>query len=417
VPTDLRDYTVLELIQIAERIGRLQMEFGPHFQTGNFDAAAWYEPLEQTIERWRPGEGRRLASALMAGTGQVVSAEHGYRLFDLARAAAVDPGAQEFLANRDWHAALPEGPFSQAMRTFLDNFGHRGIYEAELANPRWSEDPSFVFDQVRRILADGALSRPDAAARERRADAERVLRQLPLAGRLIVRWLAGQSRAAAARREAGKSALIAMALPVRRLLLEFGRRLVELGVLDDVDDVFHLARADLEAFARGEWDGRGARTLVEQRRQLRQARLAAAPPPDLIELESSGRAAVAPTVASDGALRGIAASPGRARGPARLILHPEQADRLQRGDVLIAPSTDPGWTPLFLRCAAVVTEVGGYLSHGAIVAREFGLPAVVNVPRVLELIADGEPVTVDGDAGLVFHYKSATFGDAMPARP
>jgi pyruvate,water dikinase len=194
-----------------------------------------------------------------------------------------------------------------------------------------------------------------------------------------------------------------MALPVRRLLLEFSRRLVELGVLDAVEDVFHLARADLEAFAHREWDGRGARALVEQRRGLREARLAAQPPPDLIVLEASGRATVTqPIVAPSGALRGMAASPGRARGPARLILHPDQAERLQRGDVLVAPSTDPGWTPLFLRSAAIVTEVGGYLSHGAIVAREFGLPAVVNVPRVMELLADGEIVTVDGDAGTVF---------------
>jgi pyruvate,water dikinase len=391
---------------IAERIGRLQMEFGPHFQIGNFDGGAWYEPLEQTIERWFPGEGGPLAAALMAGSGHVVSAEHGYRLFDLARAAAADPGARAFLTRQDWQAVLPSGPFRHALQGFLAEFGHRGIYEAELANPRWSEDPGFLFEQVRRILADGALTRPDAPARERRRQAERRLRGLSLPRRLLVRWLARQSAGAAARREAGKSALIAMALPVRRLLLEFGRRLVEQGVLESVDDIFHLARADLEAFARGEWDGRGARALVEQRRQLRQARLDAAPPPDLIELEPTRPAPPVPIDSPGGILRGMAASPGRAHGPARLILHPAQADRLQRGDILVAPSTDPGWTPLFLRCAAVVTEVGGYLSHGAIVAREFGLPAVINVPRVLELLADGELITVDGDASLISKLSS-----------
>jgi pyruvate,water dikinase len=132
------------------------------------------------------------------------------------------------------------------------------------------------------------------------------------------------------------------------------------------------------------------------------ARLESAAPPDLIIVGTTQEHVPREP---GGALRGVAASSGRARGPARLILHPDQADRLQRGDILVAPSTDPGWTPLFLRAAAVVTAVGGYLSHGAIVAREFGLPAVVNVPRVFERIADGDIITVDGDAGLVLHDR------------
>ena len=81
--------------------------------------------------------------------------------------------------------------------------------------------------------------------------------------------------------------------------------------------------------------------------------------------------------------------------------HPHDGERLQQGDVLVAPSTDPGWTPLFLRASAIVMESGGYLSHGAIVAREFGLPAVVNVPGILSDISDGEAIRVDGDAALV----------------
>ena len=84
-----------------------------------------------------------------------------------------------------------------------------------------------------------------------------------------------------------------------------------------------------------------------------------------------------------------------------MIRHPRESDRLQPGDVLVAPSTDPGWTPLFLRASAVVMEVGGYLSHGAIVAREYGLPAVVNVREALAAIPDGETVEVNGDAGEV----------------
>ena len=105
---------------------------------------------------------------------------------------------------------------------------------------------------------------------------------------------------------------------------------------------------------------------------------------------------------SDGRrLRGAGVSSGRARGPARVIRHPSEGSRLRPGDVLVAPSTDPGWTPLFLRASAVVMEVGGYLSHGAIVAREYGLPAVVNVPGAVTAIRDDQLLSVDGDTGEV----------------
>jgi pyruvate,water dikinase len=133
---------------------------------------------------------------------------------------------------------------------------------------------------------------------------------------------------------------------------------------------------------------------------LREERLVSPPPLDLI-VEGAGLRLEAASQAAGATLRGISAAPGRACGPARLIRHPGEAQRLQRGDVLVAPSTDPGWTPLFLRTAAVVTEVGGFLSHGAIVAREFGIPAVVNVPGVLSTLVDGEMVCVDGDTGTI----------------
>jgi pyruvate,water dikinase len=98
---------------------------------------------------------------------------------------------------------------------------------------------------------------------------------------------------------------------------------------------------------------------------------------------------------------GIGVSSGQVTGIARVIRHPEEGVRLGHGEILVAPSTDPGWTPLFLRAKAVVMEIGGYLSHGAIVAREYGLPAVVNMPGILDHIKDGDTLTVDGDGATV----------------
>jgi pyruvate,water dikinase len=97
----------------------------------------------------------------------------------------------------------------------------------------------------------------------------------------------------------------------------------------------------------------------------------------------------------------VGVAPGRASGAARIIRHPAEGHLLQTGEVLVAPSTDPGWTPLFLRASAIVMEVGGYLSHGAIVAREYGIPAVVNIPGLLDTVRDCRRLEVDGDAAHV----------------
>ena len=102
------------------------------------------------------------------------------------------------------------------------------------------------------------------------------------------------------------------------------------------------------------------------------------------------------------ALTGLGVAAGRASGSARLIRHPDEGEKLLAGDVLVAPSTDPGWTPLFLRASAIVMEAGGSLCHGAIVAREYGIPAVVNIPGVMKIIKDGQSITVDGDEGKVY---------------
>jgi pyruvate,water dikinase len=107
------------------------------------------------------------------------------------------------------------------------------------------------------------------------------------------------------------------------------------------------------------------------------------------------------TRARSGAWSGMAVSPGAAVGPARVVRNPGDAAHLLPGDVLCAPSTDPGWTPLFLRASAIVIETGGYLSHGSIVAREYGIPAVANVPGILDAVRNGERLKVDGSRGWV----------------
>ena len=108
-----------------------------------------------------------------------------------------------------------------------------------------------------------------------------------------------------------------------------------------------------------------------------------------------------PALAGQGVWQGVATGTGIARGRARILRHPAEGGQLQPGEILVAPSTDPGWTPLFLKVAGLVVETGGQMSHGAIVAREFALPAVVNLPGILNVIKTGDEIEVDGLRGVV----------------
>jgi pyruvate,water dikinase len=421
---NLAGQTNAGLLQLLQRVLDLGAALGPRFQLANAAAAVWQPPLERLLSWLAPGRVRPLVAALTAGSGKVTSAEHGYRLFDLAAAARRDPAAREYLSQtpldpQGWRRLAPDSLFRMEMSRFLAEFGHRGLYEADLANPRWNEDPGYLLEQVRFLLAT-ERTRPlrDGQATRRAAEAE--VRQYTRWLRPLVFWLAARARQGAVLREAGKSAIVATLEPLRAAALEVGRRLVAAGALDDPSEVFHLATLEVETYLRGEWDGTGARALVADRKAQRDAWLAKEPP-DVLLVEGDGpptawqpaarglslapatiAAAASPSSTSSAlCLTGMGVSSGRASGPACIVRHPAEGQRLQNGQVLVAPSTDPGWTPLFLRASAVVMEVGGYLSHGAIVAREYGLPAVVNIPGLLHAVREGQVLSVDGDAGQV----------------
>jgi len=417
----LTDLSLADLLALLRQLLDLGQAFGARFQLANL-SGIWEQLLAHLLGRERPGQGQALASALMAGSREVVSAEQGYRLYDVAAAAAHDPAARTYLAAapldpQGWRSLPEHSPFRQALAAFLDDFGHRGVYETELANPRWNEDPTYLLDAVRALLAQHSLEAPFNMAQQKRQAAQAEVVRLPLWLRRLVSWLAERARRAAAQREAGKSTMVALLEPLRKIALEIGRRMVEAEVLDEQVDVFFLTWSDLVAFLQKQWDGRGARALVADRKAQRNRWLAEAPP-DIFICDARGRPAELPSATENEAmptvhhaggqasrnareLRGVAASPGHATGQARIIHHPSEGRLLQAGEVLVAPSTDPGWTPLFLRACAVVMETGGYLSHGAIVAREFGLPAVVNIPGLLKAVQDGQLVTVDGDRGCI----------------
>ncbi len=408
-----------ELGDIVERLQRVHDRLDPAVGLANMASGPWEIALTGVLKPLFGDRARAVMGRLLAGTGAVSSAEHGYAVLHLANIARNDPEAMAWLASRQpgttWTRLGVTSPFREELDRFLDRYGHRAVYEADMLNPRWAEDPSYVIDQVRLALADGAAFAVRGNAERISREAEAEVRARSRLRAPLVMWLARRMRAAMAAREHAKSALVASALPTRRLALEIGRRLAFEGHLDRPEDALDLSLADLACWLHGWWDGSGAKALAGDRARQRQAWLSEDDPPDVVtegapavprfsQSQIPNPQSLSPDahVPASGAGRewsGIAAAPGVARGAARVVRHPHESDHFKSGEVLVAPSTDPGWTPLFLRASAIVMETGGYLSHGAIVAREFGIPAVVNIPGVLREIADGDVLTVDGDSG------------------
>ncbi|HWQ41149.1 MAG TPA: PEP-utilizing enzyme [Desulfosporosinus sp.] len=267
------------------------------------------------------------------------------------------------------------------------------------SNPRWRDDPSYLLEYVRSILDTADLKKFKLSKGCRRKKYGNKLTQPFHFYRLWkINWLIRQAVKGEESREKGKSELIRLSDPFRALALDIGRRLKERGILEESVDVFHCSLPDMLSILLGYWNGQGLKALVVDRKD-RHSELQKLDPPDLIINDHASFAKLSSIVIGDG-ISGMGVAGGRVEGKVKLLYRPE--DGLDQGEVLVAPSTDPGWTPLFLKASGIIMETGGFLSHGAIVAREYGIPAVVNIPGVMKLIKNGDSVVVDDDEGKVY---------------
>jgi pyruvate,water dikinase len=285
----------------------------------------------------------------------------------------------------------------------MAHYGHRAIAEIDLGVPRWSDDPAPLLANLANYqrIEDGPQS-PEAQFRAGAQQAERTVAELTRrattrgrARALAVRFLLQRGRAMAGFREMPKFLVVLLLARVRALMLCVGHDLVAAGRLDAADDVFFLTFPEVRAALAGT----AVRACVAQRQATYADELRRRHVPRLLLSDGTEPTLDVEDTSGD-LLRGAAASAGRVTGRARVILEPAGA-HLEPGDILVAPSTDPGWTPLFLSAAGLVMEMGGAMSHGAVVAREYGIPAVVGVPAASERIQDGQQITVDGSAGTV----------------
>ena len=347
-------------------------------------------------------------SLLVGGETASTSAEHGYQLMEMAELARQEKAAVAYLTSREfdpmgWEEQLPEDSlFKQSFRRYMRDFGHRAVYELDIVNPRWREDPTFLLETIRSSLDTADLNQRKVRQKVIFNEAwQEILDKVPSENQENVRQGIKQVQKGAALREMTKSVLVMIMEPYRHLAKEIGARLSQRGLLAAPADVFYASWTDLLSILSGEWDGARLNDLVTDRKIVQKQNELLSPPDVILgDKPVFSQSTVIMQPAGD-YFQGAAAAAGKASGSARLIKHPGEGTRLQPGEVLVAPSTDPGWTPLFLRACAVVMETGGFLSHGAVVAREYGIPAVVNVPGIMGAVKDGQKLTVDGDEGKV----------------
>ena len=376
--------------------------------------AAWW--LNDHLQSWL-GE-KNVADTLTRSVPHNVTSEMGLALLDVADVIRPHPQVVAFLQRVEsegfdgdgFLAELPLLPGGQqardALEAWLETYGMRCVGEIDITRPRWSEQPATLVPAILgnvRNAGPGAAARrfeqgrQEAAAKEQ--DVLARLRALPDGAQKAAETKAriDRVRTFIGYREYPKYGMVSRYFVYKRALLAEAGRLVRAGVLRDAEDIFYLRFDELHDVVRTNHvdDERVAR-----RKDAFRSYQALTPPR---VLTSDGEALTGAYRRDDvpaGALAGLPVSAGVVEGRARVVADLRQAD-LEPGDILVTASTDPSWTPLFVAIAGLVTEVGGLMTHGAVIAREYGLPAVVGVVEATRLIADGQRIRVHGTDGYV----------------
>ncbi|MFF0401875.1 rifamycin-inactivating phosphotransferase [Streptomyces sp. NPDC005248] len=371
--------------------------------------ATWW--LNDKLQDWL-GE-KNAADTLTLSAPDNVTSEMGLALLDVADVIRSQPEVVAFLQGVEDEGFLDELPriaggteARDAIEAYLDRYGMRCVGEIDITRPRWRERPAtlvpVILDNVRNFEPGAAERRFEQGRRKAQKKELEVLsrlRTLPDGDRKAdeTKRMIDQVRAFVGYREYPKYGIVSRYFVYKQALLEEAERLAQANVLSEKEDIFYLTFQELRDVVRSrQVDDR----LIQQRKDAFRSYHALTPPR---VLTSDGEALTGAYRRDDvpaGALIGLPVSAGTVEGRARVILDMAEAD-LEAGDILVTAFTDPSWSPLFVGIAGLVTEVGGLMTHGAVIAREYGLPAVVGVEQATRLIRDGQRIRVHGTEGYV----------------
>lgn len=405
------DPSTLTDAQIHDRTRRLS-EFAARIFWAHLAATSCsglgFESVARMLRPVLGDEAEAHLPTLFSGMRDVESARISLDLWELSRIALAE-GLQEAIADPTFDPRAPSLPaaWRKAFDAFIQRHGHRGINEVDPATNPWRDDPSPV---IRTVAAYAALpddQSPAATLDRQAAERERLTAELvsrmPSPQRPVFCWVLRRAQRWVALRERTKSIFVRAARIADPYTREARRRFLDRGLIDDPDDFFFLTADEVASILYGVTPSGLPDRIVRRKREYERNRHVVLPErfhghPEPLEPDLSHHAGEV--------LRGTGVSPGVVTARARVITDPNTDGPILPGEVLVAPVTDAGWTPLFALASGLVVDMGSALSHGSTVAREYGLPAVVNVRRGTTAIRNGDLVAVNGTAGTVTILES-----------
>lgn len=345
---------------------------------------------------------------LIAGLTELSHLIPNYRLWDIRGVIRSDKDAVAFWKETPAPGLVElwrQGSAAYHMdvvSTYIEEFKFHSMRELDITVPRYDEDPEFVMESIKNVLDLEDAFDPkvlnqkqhDAFEHER----ERFKAFLPFHKRAFTDRKLLQLRTFLWWREELRDLSTRYYYQVRRFTLILARHFQDMGIIDDIRDIFFLPVGDIFTIIHGRISMTDARACLKKNRLYYESFRNYRNPNEIGS--RFDHAATAQAAIGDG-LAGIACSPGVVRGRARVVRDIFDADRLEKGDILITTFTDPGWTPKFSLLSAVATETGGLLSHAAVISREYGIPAVLAVPNLTGMVRDGQEITIDGNTGRI----------------
>ena len=408
-PQHVEALSFQEVTTRLDELGRLLQKHDLTFAIAG-GVAQCLQVLSALLPRWLGPEWRALLNAALQGQGTVVSAQQILHLAELVHIARRESAARTFFTSTPWdpsgfRALLKDTSFLRAFQTYLEDYGHRGLGESDVMSPRLSDNPEVILAVLRPQVhstspsPEAILSRQEKTRTAALSDIKRRISWHPHRWVMFSWWYRRLCRFFALR-EANRHHLMYYSTAVRNLLLRLGELLVMRDDIDLREDIFFLTIAERVELVSG--DRRDWRSLIRARRADREHNAGVEVPDTIRDWEAVSRETV-PSCLHDGAgpLSGMPISTGSVVGPIRLVRSVSDWGKVAPGDIIVAPVIDPGMAPLFGIAGGLIVEMGGTLSHGAIIAREYGLPTVANVEGAMRRLPEGQRVILDGGKGTV----------------
>ncbi len=376
-----------------------------------------FNALQWICTKWLGDNDGSLANRLMVASGSIESADPAIALSELASLIHENPELETLIRTEESFAGLSTkikalrggDEFIACWDVFMERHGHHARGEFEFSNPRWSETPDYVLSLVKgyveRIDGKDTLAEYRKRAGERGRLTEECRARLgnPVR-RTIFDFILTRASSGLSLRERYRSETIRQVAFMRMLYRALGRDFVSRGILEKSDDIFFLESEELEPLHNGKAVFNVRENIAQRRREHEKNREHMSYP---VIISSGSEMSYIPYDTDDAELMtGIGVSSGHVKGPARVILPDTPDAHVLPGEILVIPYADPGWSPYFFESAGIVIDMGGMLSHACIIAREYGIPAVVNVGHATRVIRTGQNVEVDGNVGIVRILRS-----------